>query len=108
MKFNSVPNILVSHPKMSTIGSIEKPIYIKEFLWQISNTDGVINSQKLLEFINKKTERNVVYKESILNLFIVLFVLGGVGFVGFSLFMKFKSFFLNNYVWMIGSYVKMF
>lgn len=92
---------------MATLGSIERPIYMKDFLWQISNTDGVVNSQKLLEFVNKKTERNVVYKESILNLFIVLGFLGAFAFLGFTLFMKFKDFFLNNYVWMGGSYVRL-
>jgi len=34
--------------------------YFRNYLWQISMSDGTLTSQKLLEHVNKKTGRNVI------------------------------------------------
>jgi len=101
--FRSVPHIFVSTPKMLRLKENEKGEYYRNYLWQISMSDGTLTSQKLLEHVNKKTGRNVEYKESILNLLVVLIVLGSFLGVGVLAFLKFRPFFLNSKLWFIGS-----
>lgn len=101
--FKSVPNLLVSQPKMLRLKDSEKVEYFRSYLWQISHSDGTLTSQKLLEHVNKKTERNVEYKESILNLLIVLAIFGMIAMTGVWLFLKFRPFFLNTKLWFVGS-----
>lgn len=101
--FKSVPNILTSQPKMLRLRENEKAEHFREFLWQISMSDGTLTSQKLLEHVNKKTGRSVEYKESILNLLIVLVVFAGLLGVGVALFLKFRKFFINSKLWFAGS-----
>ena len=57
--FYSVPNIFVSQPKIVSVPLDEQKDYLKNFKWTISHTDGSVTSHKLLEFINKRTGRNV-------------------------------------------------
>jgi len=71
---------------MAKLKEIEKNDYIKNHLWQITGTNGHVTSSKLLEHINKKVGRNIDYKESIVNLFILFAFLGGVGYVFIRLF----------------------
>lgn len=59
-KFNSVPNLIITQPKISNLDEIQRPMYLRDFTWQISTTDGQVTASKLLEFINKKTLRNVI------------------------------------------------
>eukprot|EP01017_Pseudomicrothorax_dubius_P014128 TRINITY_DN1652_c0_g1_i2.p1 TRINITY_DN1652_c0_g1~~TRINITY_DN1652_c0_g1_i2.p1 ORF type:complete len:353 (-),score=96.74 TRINITY_DN1652_c0_g1_i2:80-1138(-) len=104
--FNSVPNILVSLPKMTSIGSEENmQAYLKQYLWIMSVSDGVITSSKLLDHVNKKTSRNVEYKEPIINIFITLGILGAVGFGGYLLLTALKSILGNPRVWLLGALI---
>jgi hypothetical protein len=57
--FRSIPNLLVSNPKMIKLRDSEKGEYFKNYMWQISMSDGILTSQKLLDHVNKKTGRNV-------------------------------------------------
>lgn len=59
LNFNSVPNIIVTQPKLAQVDDIQRPIYLRDFTWQISNTDGQVTAQKILDFVNKRTNRNV-------------------------------------------------
>lgn len=59
LNFNSVPNIIVTQPKLAQVDEIQRPIYLRDFTWQISNTDGQVTAQKILDFVNKRTNRNV-------------------------------------------------
>ena len=59
MNFKSVPNLIVTQPKISQVDEIQRPIYARDFTWQISPTDGQVTSSKILEFVNKRTHRNV-------------------------------------------------
>jgi len=74
-------------------------------LWQITGTNGHVTSSKLLEHVNNKLGRNVEYKEPIINLLILFVFLGIVGAVLLKLFLKFRSFFINNKLWLIGSLI---
>jgi oligosaccharyltransferase complex subunit gamma len=105
LQFRSVPNILVSTPKILRLRDNEKVEHYRSFLWQISMSDGTLTSQKLLDHVNKKTGRNVEYKESIINLFIVLVFLVGILGAGVFAFLKFRPFFLSTKLWFIGSMV---
>jgi len=108
LQFRSVPNILVSTPKILRLRDNEKVEHYRSFMWQISMSDGTLTSQKLLEHVNKKTGRDVQYKESIINLFIVLVFLIGILGAGVLAFLKFRPFFLSNKLWFIGSMIVYF
>ena len=45
------------------IGKFSKfrKIHLRDNTWQFAPSDGVITIQKILEFINKKTNRNVYF-----------------------------------------------
>jgi len=103
LQLTSVPNILVSTPNILRLRDNEKAEHYRNFMWQISQSDGTLTSKKLLQYINKKTGRNVEYKESILKLFTVLIVLSGFLAAGVSAFLRFRPFFLSPVLWMIGS-----
>jgi len=76
---------------------------VKQNLWLVTSTNGHVTSSKILEHINKRVGRNVEYKDSIINLLIVFGVFGAFGFVLLKLFFKFKPFFINQKLWLIGS-----
>eukprot|EP01016_Furgasonia_blochmanni_P021687 TRINITY_DN2387_c0_g1_i15.p2 TRINITY_DN2387_c0_g1~~TRINITY_DN2387_c0_g1_i15.p2 ORF type:complete len:276 (+),score=65.29 TRINITY_DN2387_c0_g1_i15:1582-2409(+) len=97
---------MIASPKMNVINEAEfRNRYLKENLWLMSQSDGVITSSKLLEYVNKRTFRNVEYKEPLINLFILLGLLVGFGFFGYVILTTFKKFFLNRRVWLFGSLV---
>ena len=88
---------------MATMGRAEKLEFLKHLTWHITYTDGQVTAQKLLEFTNKNTGRNVEIKESIFNLIIVLAMLGGFGVLAFKLFSLLKPLILNSNVQFFGS-----
>ncbi len=59
LNFNSVPNVIVTQPKLATVEDFQRPIFLRDFTWQISPTDGQVTAQKILDFVNKRTNRNV-------------------------------------------------
>lgn len=60
MKFNSVPNIVVFPTKITRFTNAEeRHVYLRKYTWMISYTDGHVTSHKILEFLNKRTLRNV-------------------------------------------------
>lgn len=61
LDFKSVPNILVSLPQTALLNKDERLVYLKGFKWLITYTDGHVTSHKMLEYINKRTGRNVQY-----------------------------------------------
>jgi oligosaccharyltransferase complex subunit gamma len=60
--FRSAPNLVVSKPHMAVVKGEEFRSYLKDFSWWITSTDGSVTTQKMLEFVNKRTHRNVAYK----------------------------------------------
>jgi oligosaccharyltransferase complex subunit gamma len=82
-----------------------RALYLRDFKWLISSTDGHVTSHKLLEFINKRTGRQIEYKpefDEALNIVGLL-----IGIIAGTLFLLkfFKFFFLNTFIWFIGSCV---
>lgn len=55
---------MVSKPHMAVVSQIEEKSYLKDYKWRISQTDGVVTTLKLLEFINKRTHKSIEYKET--------------------------------------------
>jgi len=106
-KFNfmSVPNLFVSTPRMAKLKDAERVEYLKQFLWQITGTNGHVTSTKLLEVVNKKVGRTVEYKESIFNLVFVFAVFLVLGIIAYHLFFAFRKFFINNKLWFVGSII---
>jgi oligosaccharyltransferase complex subunit gamma len=57
--FSSVPNLFVSQPKIVVVPQEERSLYLRDYKWSITHTDGHVTAHKLLEYINKRTTRNV-------------------------------------------------
>lgn len=71
--------------------------------WTISRTDGTVTAHKFLEFINKRTGRQVDYKASATEAFTVIGVLLGALSIGALLFILGRPLFLNSKLWFVGS-----
>jgi hypothetical protein len=104
--FKTAPNIVVSKPHMSVVSEVEKRLYYQQFQWSISSTDGQIETHKMLEFVNKRTEKDVVYKPTVLTMCKMFF-----GFIIFALAGVFAytrlRFLWNHWVfWLVGSLVQ--
>ena len=98
--FNSVPNILVTHPRSIT-ESGDKYSLAKEDLWEISpNVE--IHAYKVIEFINTRSQRSIELKTSVfdavLSLVYMLALLGIVGYAVYAL----RTLLLIPYVWFAG------
>lgn len=79
--------MVVFPPKITHYtNSDERISFLRKYLWIITYTDGHVTSHKMLEFMNKRTMRNVVYKEPIINLVFVACVFGLIGFLGYMIF----------------------
>ena len=95
--FVSVPNILVTHPK-SILDEGTKFSLRKEDLWEF-NAASEVHTQKVLDFVNSRTERNVEIKVSTFEaLFTLIYSLLGIGiicYIGFVL----RKLLLIPYVW---------
>lgn len=61
--FETVPNIVVSQPHMAIIRDPrQKAEYFKEFTWKITPSDNEVTTDKMLEYVNKKVHKNVVFQ----------------------------------------------
>jgi len=58
---------------------------MKPRMWHItsSTAHGSLTVQKLLEYVNGKTERSIEYREPIINFLLKIIFLGLIGFCGF-------------------------
>lgn len=88
---------------MAVVSELEKKQYLQKFKWAISYSDGHVTSHKMLEFINKRTERDVMYTPTTTAMLTTLVVFLAVVSVGVWLFVSFKSLWTNWLVWLIGS-----
>lgn len=50
---------MVSSPKTAIVPKESRNSYLRDFTWLISSTDGHVTAHKFLEFINKRTGRDV-------------------------------------------------
>ncbi|KAL4488805.1 hypothetical protein ABPG72_016458 [Tetrahymena utriculariae] len=105
LEFKSVPNLLVSVPQHALVSDSERNNFLKGFKWSISGSDGLVTHHKLLEYINKRTGREIEYQppiQEVLRNLAILLILITLSIVVFRLY---KSFFLNTKLWFVGSIV---
>lgn len=61
--FETVPNIVVSQPHMAIITDPrQRSEYYREFTWKITPSDNEVTTDKILEYVNKKVNKNVIYQ----------------------------------------------
>lgn len=61
--FETVPNIVVSQPHMAIITDPrQRAEYYREFTWKITPSDNEVTTDKMLEYVNKKVGKNVVFQ----------------------------------------------
>lgn len=61
--FETVPNIVVSQPQMAIITDPrQRSEYYREFTWKITPSDNEVTTDKILEYVNKKVNKNVIYQ----------------------------------------------
>jgi cell division septation protein DedD len=105
--FNTAPNIVVSKPHMAVVSEMERRLYLQQFKWSISSSDGQVETHKMLEFVNKRTDKDVIYKPTVLTMCKMFFGFIIVAVVGVLAYIKLK-FVWNHWVfWLVGSLVIM-
>lgn len=101
--FKNVPNLVVSQPRsLLIIDESERQAYMRDFMWQISPTDGKIIANKILEFINKRTDRSVEYKESLSKLFTVLVTLFSAIAAVYIILTRARAIVLDERLWFVA------
>lgn len=61
--FETVPNIVVSQPPMAIISDPrQKAEHFREFTWKITPSDNEVTTDKMLEYVNKKVNKNVIFQ----------------------------------------------
>ena len=103
--FRGAPNLAVSKPYMAMVSEIEKKIYLQQFKWSISQTDGHVTTHKMLDFVNKRTGKDVFYKPPILTMIQTFFGFIAVAMAGVYIYTR-MQFLWNHWVfWLAGSLV---
>jgi oligosaccharyltransferase complex subunit gamma len=83
-------------------------MYLQQFKWSISYTDGHVTTHKMLEFVNKRTGKEVFYKPPILTMFQMFFGFIAVALIGVYVYAR-MQFLWNHWVfWLAGSLVNIF
>ena len=103
--FRGAPNLVVSKPHMAVVSEIEKKMYLQQFKWSISQTDGHVTTHKMLDFVNKRTGKDVFYKPPVLTMLQMFFGFIGLALAGVYVYTRMK-FLWNHWVfWLTGSLV---
>jgi oligosaccharyltransferase complex subunit gamma len=76
---------------------------LQKFKWAISYSDGHVTTHKMLEFINKRTERDVIYKPTLSTMLTTFFGFISVAAAGVFIYTKLKFIWTNWAVWLVGS-----
>lgn len=95
----------VSKPYMAMVSEIEKKIYLQQFKWSISQTDGHVTTHKMLDFVNKRTGKDVLYKPPIFTMIQMFFGFIATAVAGVYIYTR-MQFLWNHWVfWLVGSLV---
>ena len=97
--------MIVSKAKMAIVPSEERSQYLRDFIWKISSTDGVVTAHKFLEYINKRTGRSIQFKPTLQSVLTMISILIAIPLVVYVLFKFCKKFINNPVVWTFGSIV---
>jgi hypothetical protein len=103
--FRGAPNLVVSKPHMAVVSEIEKKIYLQGFKWSISHTDGHVTTHKMLEFVNKRTGKDVFYKPPLLTMLQMFFGFIAVALVGVYAYTRLRFLWNHWAFWLVGSLV---
>lgn len=96
---------MVSKPHMAVVSDMEKRLYYQQFKWSISSSDGQVETVKMLEFVNKRTDKDVIYKPTVVTMCKMFFGFILVALVGVFAYIRLK-FLWNHWVfWLVGSLV---
>lgn len=92
---------------MAVVSESEKKLYYQQFQWSISSSDGQVETHKMLEFVNKRTGKDVIYKPTVLTMCKMFFGFIIVAVLGVLAYIRLK-FLWNHWVfWLVGSLVKL-
>lgn len=84
--------------------SARKP-YLQGFKWTISYSDGHVTTHKMLDFVNKRTGKDVLYRPTLSMMLTTISVFLGVTILGVVVYLKLRDFWMKWQVWFIGSLV---
>jgi len=99
--------LVVSKPHMAVVSEIERKMYLQGFKWSISHTDGHVTTHKMLEFVNKRTAQDVIYKPTATTMFKMFFGFIFVAVVGVFAYINLQKLWNHWLFWLIGSLVKL-
>lgn len=103
--FRGAPNLVVSKPHMAVVSDVEKKMYLQGFKWSISHTDGHVTTHKMLEFVNKRTGKDVFYKPPLFTMLQMFFGFIALALAGVYVYTR-MQFIWNHWVfWLAGSLV---
>lgn len=103
--FKGAPNLVVSKPHMAVVSEIEKKTYLQQFKWSISHTDGHVTTHKMLDFVNKRTARDVFYKPPLFTMIQMFFGFILLAVVGVVVYTRMKFIWNHWAFWLTGSLV---
>lgn len=90
---------------MAVVSESERKLYYQQFQWSISSSDGQVETHKMLEFVNKRTGKDVIYKPTVLTMCKMFFGFIIVAVLGVLAYIRLK-FLWNHWVfWLAGSLV---
>ena len=90
---------------MAVISENEKKKYLQGFKWAISHSDGHVTTHKMLEFVNKRTGIDVIYKPTFQTMVTTLLIFISVAVLGVLIYTKLSDFWMKWQVWFVGSLV---
>eukprot|EP01017_Pseudomicrothorax_dubius_P045419 TRINITY_DN7851_c0_g1_i1.p1 TRINITY_DN7851_c0_g1~~TRINITY_DN7851_c0_g1_i1.p1 ORF type:complete len:242 (+),score=36.82 TRINITY_DN7851_c0_g1_i1:489-1214(+) len=105
LKLKSAPMIVVTHPKFAHMNPEEINDIKKTEFWFITSSDGVVTSKKILDFVNAKTGRSILYRESIFNIMLVFSFLAIILSALLLLLKICKPLFAKTITWFIGAQI---
>jgi len=107
LKLPSTTSILYTTPYNILLDDSGEPYikYDEDFVIAYKDRSDNVMAHKILEFVNAKSRRSFELKKNPLLFILYFMVFIGVLFLGYLLFTNFKKFFLNPYLWHVGSCV---
>jgi hypothetical protein len=102
-EFKSAPNLVVSKPRMAILSESEARAYLKAFYWEISYNDGHVTTHKMLEFVNKRTERGVEYRPTLGAMLQSIVLYLSLSAAGYYAATELSAFWMSPKVWLATS-----
>eukprot|EP00178_Gracilaria_changii_P003568 TRINITY_DN15320_c0_g1_i1.p1 TRINITY_DN15320_c0_g1~~TRINITY_DN15320_c0_g1_i1.p1 ORF type:complete len:108 (-),score=6.44 TRINITY_DN15320_c0_g1_i1:257-580(-) len=80
-------------------------MYLQQYKWSVSPSDGHVTTHKMLEFVNKRTGKEVYYKPPIFTMFQMFFGFIAVALAGVYIYAR-MQFLWNHWIfWLAGSLI---